>query len=143
MANQMEDLIDQQEVKAVRMSRNYFCIDCKCSTRNPRLYLEHRRDFHKDPISIHGCDLCVYASKHSQKLTRHLRTVHRDVIQDAGNQMVRTTHSTSPESIPESLKTLQSGKNTRLSTCKLCGLYTASKSVLMEHVQVQHPEVRI
>lgn len=144
MANQpAECLADQQEVKTVRMSRNYFCVDCKCSTRNPRLYLEHRRDFHKDQISIHGCDLCVYASKHSQKLTRHLRTVHRDVMQDAINPSVGNTFNQSFETISESLQSLQAGKNTRLSTCKLCGLYTASKTVLMEHVQAQHPEVRI
>lgn len=143
MASEPNTLSGQQEIKAVKMSRNYFCVDCNCSTRNPRLYLEHRRDYHHDPITIHKCELCVYASKHSQKLSRHLRTVHRDIVQDTTNQLAGNTSNQSFEPISASLSSLQTGKNTRLSTCKLCGLYTASKTILMEHVYAQHPDVRI
>lgn len=133
------------ETKSAGMSRNYFCVDCKCTTRNPRLYLEHRRDFHKEPISIHECEFCVYASRHSQKLARHLRTVHRDVIRDNINMQSgkSTSLNQSTEAIPDGFQQIQTGKNTRLSTCKLCGLYTVSKTVLMEHIRAQHPDVRI
>ena len=132
------------ETKSAGMSRNYFCVDCKSTTRNPRLYLEHRRDFHKEPMSIHACSFCVYASKHSQKLARHLRTVHRDVLQDISVQSTRSAvFNQMAEAIPDSFQTNQSGKNTRLSTCKLCGLYTVSKVMLMQHIRTQHPDVRI
>lgn len=134
---------DQQEFKTAGMSRNYFCIDCKCSTRNPRLYLEHRRDFHKEPISIHKCDLCVYASKHSQKLARHLRTVHRDLVQDTIQSTSSANFAPSFEVVSDNLQSIQASKNTRLSTCKLCGLFTVSKTVLMDHIRTQHPDVRI
>lgn len=131
------------ETKSAGMSRNYFCVDCKCTTRNPRLYLEHRRDFHKEPISIHECEFCVYASRHSQKLARHLRTVHRDVIRDNMQTGKSVNLNQLTEAIPDGFQPMQTGKNTRLSTCKLCGLYTVSKMVLMEHIRIQHPDVKI
>lgn len=143
MASDSTEAKENPEIKSAGMSRNYFCIDCKCTTRNPRLYLEHRRDFHKEPIAIHECEYCVYASKHSQKLARHLRTVHRDVVQDITAQSMRNNCNQSCESMPDGFQSLQAGKNTRLSTCKLCGLYTVSKTVLMDHVRAQHPDVRI
>lgn len=127
-------------MKLAGMSRNYFCVDCKCATRNPRLYLEHRRDFHKESISIYSCELCIYASRHSQKLARHLRTVHRDVVQNISVQPnVQINHPFEPDDF----QSLQSSRHSRLSTCKLCGLYTVNKTVLMEHVRTQHPDVRI
>lgn len=146
MASQSTEAIPNikpSDVKSAGMSRNYFCIDCKSTTRNPRLYLEHRRDFHKEPISIHECELCVYASKHSQKLARHLRTVHRNVVQDM--QSMQNSDATQGDvPIANSLTgSLQVGKNTRLSICKLCGFHAFNKTVLMEHIRNQHPDVTI
>lgn len=142
--NSAEMKPEQLDTKSAGMSRNYFCVDCKCTTRNPRLYLVHRRDFHKEPISIHECEFCVYASRHSQKLARHLRTVHRDVVQGMNVQSMKSSSSNqSTESIPKGFQPIQTGKNTRLSTCKLCGLYTISKTVLMEHIRTYHTDVRI
>lgn len=125
------------------MSRNYLCVDCKSTTRNPRIYLEHRRDFHKEPISIHECDLCVYASKHSQKLARHLRTVHRDVVQDiqsAQNINANQGDAFIGNGLAESL---QVEKNSRLSICKLCSFNAFNKTVLMEHIRSEHPDMTI
>ncbi|XP_031639825.1 RE1-silencing transcription factor B-like [Contarinia nasturtii] len=137
------DLVQaKMEIKSAGMSRNYFCVECKCTTRNPRLYLEHRRDFHKEPISIHECKLCIYASKHSQKLARHLRTVHRDVVQNITVHSAWNPSFNSPT--PDGFQSvINTGKNTRLSTCKLCGLYTVNKTILIEHVRAQHPDVQI
>lgn len=135
------DFSDEKGTKSAGMSRNYLCIDCKCTTRNPRLYLEHRRDFHNEPVSIHACDLCVYASKHSQKLARHMRTVHRDAIQST-NESIEISNQPN-ELIPDGFQAIKTGKNTRLATCKLCGLYTVSKTCLIEHVRSQHTEVTI
>lgn len=146
MLNEWTDLVNQQEqnIKSIKMSRNYYCADCKCSTRNPRVYLEHRRDFHRDSITIHKCTLCMYASKHSQKLTRHIRTVHRDIIHSTahpiGQKALHQPNATASEFLPHHL---QGDKSARITTCKLCGLYTANKSVLMQHIAAEHPDVRI
>lgn len=59
------------------IKRNYVCVDCGFTIKNPRLFLEHRRDAHEENLTIHQCSLCLYASKHLQKLFRHQRTVHR------------------------------------------------------------------
>lgn len=132
------------ETKIAGMSRNYYCVDCKSTTRNPRLYLQHRRDFHNEAISIHECELCVYASKHSQKLARHLRTVHRDVVQIMSVETGANSNlGHSSEIIPNGLQSMHTTKNVRLSTCKICGLFTVSKTVLMDHVRHEHPDVRI
>lgn len=130
------------DIKPIKMSRNYFCVDCKISTRNPRIYLEHRRDFHRDSMTIHKCTLCVYASKHSQKLTRHMRTVHRDVIQNNVCPIVAENTSDQPNA-PEVAPSLQYDKSARITTCKLCGLYASNKSILMQHICTEHPEVQI
>lgn len=139
-----DELSTTAETKAPGMSRNYYCVDCKSSTRNPRLYLQHRRDFHKESISIHECELCMYASKHSQKLARHFRTVHRDVFQSMAAQPGPSTNFISAsEMIPDALQTVQAAKKTRLSTCRVCGLFAVSKTVLMDHIRSVHPELRI
>lgn len=127
------------EMKIAGMSRNYYCIDCKCTTRNPRLYLKHRRDFHKESISIYECDLCVYASKHSQKLTRHLRTVHRDIVENMATNMGLGINSSTEIILDGS----QTAKNSRLSTCKICGLIAVNKTILLDHVRNEHPDIKI
>lgn len=133
----------QLDKKSMKMSRNYYCIDCKMSTRNPRVYLEHRRDFHQESITIHKCTLCVYASKHSQKLSRHMRTVHRNVIQSVVHPISKNAHGAFMANVPELLPDLQGDKSARISTCKLCGLYTANKAILMQHIRAEHPEAKI
>lgn len=142
MLNEWTNSVNQ-DIKPVKMSRNYYCVDCKISTRNPRIYLEHRRDFHRDSMTIHKCTLCVYASKHSQKLTRHMRTVHRDVIQSNARPIPQNTLGQPIANAPEMVPSLQGDKSARISTCKLCGLYTANKSILMQHIHTEHPEVQI
>ncbi|XP_046385306.1 uncharacterized protein LOC124155494 [Ischnura elegans] len=58
-----------------KIKRNYIC-HCNYFTQNPRLYLYHLRDVHGERIRVYECPNCLYASKHSQKLQRHIHMVH-------------------------------------------------------------------
>lgn len=134
----------QSAQKLPGLNRNYFCIDCNRVTRNPTLYLEHRRDYHGDPISIHKCDLCVYASKHSQKLTRHRRTVHRDYDQNSLaplNSSISLQISASDSVLDQTYST--NDKRVRLATCKFCAFCSTNKTMLIEHIRSLHPTVEI
>ncbi|XP_050071812.1 uncharacterized protein LOC126559686 [Anopheles maculipalpis] len=59
-----------------KIKRNYSCGSCHYFTQNPRYYLTHLRDTHGEKISVYECKRCLYASRHYQKLARHMRMVH-------------------------------------------------------------------
>ncbi|KAL1498353.1 hypothetical protein ABEB36_009166 [Hypothenemus hampei] len=59
-----------------KVRRNYTCQCCEFFTQNPRQYLYHLRDVHKQKINVYECPNCLYASKHFQKLLRHSKMVH-------------------------------------------------------------------
>lgn len=59
-----------------KIKRNYSCNYCTYFTQNPRYHLTHLRDVHGEKIVINKCKLCLYASRHYQKLVRHMRMVH-------------------------------------------------------------------
>lgn len=114
------------------MNRNYFCNDCNLSTQNPRLYLEHRRDNHGESSSIYECDLCIYATKHSTKLLRHRRTVHRGI---AANFSVHDSIQQSTV-IP---KQLIDTDEVRVLKCTLCEFCSINKVLLIDHFRIAHP----
>ncbi|VVC90350.1 unnamed protein product [Leptidea sinapis] len=64
------------ELEDCKIRRNYCCTKCKFYTQNPRAYLYHTRDVHFEKFKIHECPHCVYASRHQQKLSRHIRLIH-------------------------------------------------------------------
>lgn len=112
------------------MNRNYFCSECNLSTQNPRLYLQHRRDLHGDSISIHECDLCIYATKHSTKLLRHRRTVHRGIPQNISLNESIALDETQMDDV-------------RVLNCTMCTFFTINKTLLFDHIRVAHPNVPI
>lgn len=59
-----------------KIRRNYSCTSCVYFTQNPRHFLYHVRDVHKEKLRIYECPNCLYASKHYQKLLRHSKMVH-------------------------------------------------------------------
>lgn len=59
-----------------KIKRNYHCNLCPFFSQNPRSFLYHSRDVHFDRIKIYECSQCLYASKHSQKLQRHINMIH-------------------------------------------------------------------
>lgn len=129
-------------------SRKYICIDCDRQTNNPRLYLEHRRDFHCELISIHACDLCIYASKHSQKLARHRRTVHRNIIQSlpVSTKISSTKIKNGMIEKPNKMQLISRESNAKKSrdlTCKWCMYVTINKNTMIDHIRAVHPKVDI
>lgn len=70
------DAADDFELPQCKIRRNYNCTKCTFYTQNPRVYLVHSRDVHFEKIKIYDCPHCVYASRHHQKLVRHIKMVH-------------------------------------------------------------------
>ncbi|XP_059486109.1 uncharacterized protein LOC132202856 isoform X2 [Neocloeon triangulifer] len=71
-----EELDAEEDLPQCKIKRNYACAQCDFFTQNPRTYLYHLRDDHQARIKVYECPKCVYASKHSQKLQRHIHMVH-------------------------------------------------------------------
>ncbi|ALC39478.1 CG5204 [Drosophila busckii] len=65
-----------EELPQCKIRRNYSCSSCAFFTQNPRSHLSHLRDVHGEKIVINECKLCLYASRHFQKLVRHMKMVH-------------------------------------------------------------------
>ncbi|XP_060519105.1 zinc finger protein 142-like isoform X2 [Cylas formicarius] len=71
---------DQDDLPDCKVRRNYTCSGCDFFTQNPRVFLYHLRDVHKEKVRIYECPHCLYASKHFQKLLRHAKMVHGDDV---------------------------------------------------------------
>ncbi|XP_050101538.1 uncharacterized protein LOC126581728 [Anopheles aquasalis] len=72
----VDDVQPQSRLPQCRVKRNYTCSHCNYCTQNPRDYLTHLRDTHGEKIVINECKRCLYASRHYQKLVRHMKMVH-------------------------------------------------------------------
>ncbi|XP_021182842.3 zinc finger protein Xfin [Helicoverpa armigera] len=70
------DAAEDFELPQCKIRRNYNCTKCTFYTQNPRAYLFHTRDAHFVKLKIYECPHCVYASRHHQKLMRHVKMVH-------------------------------------------------------------------
>lgn len=70
------DAADDFELPHCKIRRNYNCTKCTYYTQNPRAYLVHTRDVHFVKLKIFDCPNCMYASRHHQKLMRHIKMVH-------------------------------------------------------------------
>ncbi|KAJ8729583.1 hypothetical protein PYW08_001164 [Mythimna loreyi] len=70
------DAAEDFELPQCKIRRNYNCTKCTFYTQNPRAYLVHTRDAHFVRLKIYDCPHCVYASRHHQKLIRHVKMVH-------------------------------------------------------------------
>ncbi|XP_026737686.1 uncharacterized protein LOC113500940 isoform X2 [Trichoplusia ni] len=70
------DAAEDSELPQCKIRRNYICTKCKFFTQNPRAYLIHTRDAHFVKLKIYDCPHCMYASRHHQKLMRHVKMVH-------------------------------------------------------------------
>lgn len=60
-----------------KVKRNYACAKCPYYTQNPRSFLHHQKNVHAERLKVYECSHCLYASKHSQKLQRHVHMVHQ------------------------------------------------------------------
>ncbi|XP_068621215.1 zinc finger protein 91-like [Battus philenor] len=76
------DATEDLELPQCKIRRNYSCTKCTFYTQNPRAYLIHTRDVHFVKLKIYDCAYCVYASRHHQKLVRHIKMVHGENTAD-------------------------------------------------------------
>jgi len=67
---------EEQGLPQCKIKRSYMCPRCTFYTQNPRVYLYHLKTVHHEKIKVFECPHCLYASKHSQKLQRHVTMVH-------------------------------------------------------------------
>lgn len=70
------DQVVEDSLPQCKIKRNYSCNNCNFFTQNPRHFLAHLRDTHGEKIIINACKHCLYASRHYQKLVRHMKMVH-------------------------------------------------------------------
>ncbi|XP_023031630.1 zinc finger protein 142 [Drosophila willistoni] len=75
-ANSESTAVNEDDLPQCKIRRNYSCNQCAFFTQNPRSHLSHLRDVHGERIVINECKLCLYASRHFQKLVRHMKMVH-------------------------------------------------------------------
>ncbi|EDW03723.1 uncharacterized protein LOC6562791 [Drosophila grimshawi] len=81
----------EEELPQCKIRRNYSCHACAFFTQNPRIHLSHMRDVHGEKIMINECKLCLYASRHFQKLVRHMKMVH-GCTDDDGSGLLSRRH---------------------------------------------------
>lgn len=89
-SDELLDCVDDKDLPECKIKRNYSCANCDYFTQNPRHFLYHLRDVHKEKVKIYECPNCLYASKHFQKLLRHTKMVHGST---EGVEMTETTRS--------------------------------------------------
>lgn len=89
-SDELLDCVDDKDLPECKIKRNYSCANCDYFTQNPRHFLYHLRDVHKEKVKIYECPNCLYASKHFQKLLRHTKMVHGST---EGIEMTEATRS--------------------------------------------------
>uniref|UniRef100_T1IPP2 C2H2-type domain-containing protein n=1 Tax=Strigamia maritima TaxID=126957 RepID=T1IPP2_STRMM len=83
-----------------KVQRTYQCHTCDLVTRNPRDYLYHLRDEHGEKLKVYECEHCIYASRHPQKLQRHVGFIHSalEKAKDNGEAAIETAKIVAPPS---------------------------------------------
>jgi hypothetical protein len=94
----LEEVAQSDNLPQCKIKRNYTCNHCSFYTQNPRTYLYHLKDEHKERIRVYECPKCVYASKHSQKLQRHIHMVH--VVGRQNAKLGKKLPLLAPKSLP-------------------------------------------
>lgn len=153
------DPIDEKDLPQCKIRRNYSCSNCNYFTQNPRHFLYHLRDVHKEKVKIYECPNCLYASKHFQKLLRHLKMVHssgdnielsditRKSIKRLKSDLSANSSDTSkmlgrpPEKKPKQDLSQFDDTMGKLSTelkCSLCPFTTRHQGQLTKHEKQEH-----
>lgn len=95
------DAADDLELPQCKIRRNYSCTKCTFYTQNPRAYLIHTRDVHFVKLKIYDCAFCVYASRHHQKLVRHIKMVHSTPENPPAKEVEQPTSTVTSTMEPE------------------------------------------
>ncbi|XP_035209997.1 uncharacterized protein LOC118184439 [Stegodyphus dumicola] len=149
------------KLRPLKVKRSYNCSDCGLLTSNPREYLYHLQNIHGEKINIHECKYCIYASKHIQKLTRHIKLVHRQLIakdpeylkeleaskekKSKSSMITLGMHfSSNSESYKNSANASKRNlqRNKGLLKCSLCAYHTRNRSLMFHHEKTAHLKKR-
>lgn len=145
------DNFEDKDLPECKIKRNYSCSTCDYFTQNPRHYLYHLRDVHKEKVRIYECPNCLYASKHFQKLLRHTKMVHGstngvempdfarskarkrsiphdDIVEEHGEADTELEDELTDESSPD--KTVYK--------CSLCSFSSRNQLLLAKHERDEH-----
>lgn len=151
--DELLECVDDKDLPECKIKRNYSCATCDYFTQNPRLFLYHLRDVHKEKVKIYECPNCLYASKHFQKLLRHSKMVHGST---EGVEMADSTRKSKkrplaveePEDFAdtaeaemaegeEEIDGIESDKTVILK-CSLCAFTARSPQQLTKHEREEH-----
>lgn len=154
------------QMSPLKVRRSYNCESCGLLTTNPREFLYHQRDVHKEKMNIHECKFCIYASKHIQKLQRHCDLVHRGQARQGDGQKaaknVKPKAEKNPPSAPvtsapllepipgynfqgtdypsnfQSSKPVKKKQSPDILHCSACSYQTRNKMLLIHHEKTMH-----
>lgn len=140
-----EEPVPEEFLPQTRVKRNYSCSSCEFATQNPRIFLYHLRDEHDQKFKIYECPRCLYASRHSQKLHRHMHMVH---VLGAGKRKPSSRSlrrlKPKPEVKPpppppaDTEFTLSDDGTSILYKCSACPFKSKSQNALVKHERVVH-----
>ncbi|XP_076370610.1 uncharacterized protein LOC143256804 [Tachypleus tridentatus] len=141
------------ELGPVRIRRKYTCELCNLVTINPREFLYHRQQVHRERITVYECPYCLYASKHFQKLQRHCGMVHQKVLNPlVGNKLKDVENFTmmnKPVETEQSKEYSEQRTGVRMESialncikedyqCSKCHFRAKSKMILIQHEKISH-----
>uniref|UniRef100_A0A069DY79 Putative zn finger n=1 Tax=Panstrongylus megistus TaxID=65343 RepID=A0A069DY79_9HEMI len=149
-----EEEYSQGELPQCKIKRNYSCPNCDYYTQNPRFYLYHQKQVHKEKIKIYECPNCLYASKHSQKLQRHVHMVHimgsgkrralkpRKIVPAPASQQITSQQQQQViyegEEADEDPEPTYAEDGTQIYKCSVCGELCKTENQLARHERQIH-----
>lgn len=144
-------LLEDKDLPECKIKRNYSCATCDYFTQNPRHYLYHLRDVHKEKVKIYECPNCLYASKHFQKLLRHTKMVHGttngvempDFVRAKGRKRslpddLAEEQGEADSDAEDELTDESSPDKTSSYKCPYCSLTARTQALLDKHTKDEH-----
>ncbi|PSN41765.1 hypothetical protein C0J52_08854 [Blattella germanica] len=148
-----EESEDESDLPQCKIKRNYTCTHCTYYTQNPRSYLYHLKDEHGEKIKVYECPSCLYASKHSQKLQRHVHMVHvigrgasgtKKKKSDAAKAKAAAEGAKVSKKTSEVPKPVNNSENSSvkmggdIQECSVCSFTSSNPSDVLKHERTAH-----
>lgn len=150
----VEESEDESDLPQCKIKRNYTCTHCTYYTQNPRSYLYHLKDEHGEKIKVYECPSCLYASKHSQKLQRHVHMVHvigrgaasvRKRKSDVNKSKVAEKGAKVEKKSSAESKTVNESENSDVKMsvgdvqeCSVCSFSSSNPNEVLKHERTAH-----
>ena len=148
----VEESEDEADLPQCKIKRNYTCSHCTYYTQNPRSYLYHLKDEHGEKIKVYECPSCLYASKHSQKLQRHVHMVHvigkgaagaKKKKSEASKAKVAAEGTKVVKQASGDSKTVSENPGAKMSVgdsqeCSVCSFTSSNPNEVLKHERTAH-----